>query len=172
MTRSVCCTAMTRRRLTNEAWGFDSNCFVCEPRNVTGLRIPFFHDDETGSVLAEFALDDSFSGAPSYVHGGVTLAVLDEAQAWATIATCGKFAVTTETTTRFHRPVQVGRTFSVEASVTGQPEGQILTRAEVRNQSGKVCAETTAVFAVLSEAAAVDAIAADLDTIGREHLRD
>ena len=137
-----------------------------------GLRIPFFHDDEPTSVVAEFTLDDAFSGAPSYVHGGVTLAVLDEAQAWATIAVGGKFAVTTETATRFHRPVHVGRTFTVEASVTGEPEGQICTRAEVRSQSGKVCAETTAVFAVLSEATAVDAIGADLDTIGREHLRD
>ncbi len=163
---------MTRHRLTNEAWGFDSNCFVCEPRNATGLRIPFFHDDESELVVAEFTLDDSFSGAPSYVHGGVTLAVLDEAQAWATIAVCGKFAVTSETTTRFHRPVHVGRTFSVQATVTDQPDGQICTRAELRSQSGKLCAETTAVFAVLSEATAVDAIGADLDTIGREHLRD
>ena len=89
------------------------------------MRIPFFHDDESDSVVAEFTLDESFSGAPSYVHGGVTLAVLDEAQAWATIAVCGKFAVTVETTTRFHRPVHVGRTFTVEATVTGQPEGQI-----------------------------------------------
>ncbi len=163
---------MTRQRLTNENWGFDSNCFVCEPRNSAGLRIPFFHDDEARSVQAEFTLDDSFSGAPSYVHGGVTLAILDEAQAWATIAVCGKFAVTTETTTKFHRPVRVGRTFVVEASIADQSDSEIRTRAQVRNESGKVCAESTAVFAVLAEATAVDAIGADVDTIGREHLRD
>lgn len=163
---------MARQQLTNENWGFDSNCFVCEPRNSAGLRIPFFHDDESGSVQAEFTLDDAFSGAPSYVHGGVTLAILDEAQAWATIAVCGKFAVTTETTTKFHRPVRVGRTFVVEASIAGQSDSEIRTHAEVRNESGKVCAESTAVFAVLAEATAVDAIGADIDTIGRQHLRD
>lgn len=163
---------VARVRLTNEQWGFDSNCFVCEPRNGAGLRIPFFHDEEAGSVQAEFTLDNSFSGAPSYIHGGVTLAILDEAQAWATIAVCGKFAVTTETTTKFHRPVRVDKTFVVHASVTAQTEAEIRTRAEVRNQSGKVCAESAAVFAVLSEATAVDSIGADIDTIGREHLRD
>ncbi len=163
---------MTRQLLTNENWGFDSNCFVCEPRNAAGLRIPFFHDDEARSVQAEFTLDDAFSGAPSYVHGGVTLAILDEAQAWATIAVGGKFAVTTETTTKFHRPVRVGRTFVVDASVTEQSSGEIHTRAEVRNESGKVCAESTAVFAVLAEATAIDAIGVDIDTIGREHLRE
>ncbi len=163
---------MSRRLLTNETWGFESNCFVCEPSNASGLRIPFFHDDESNSVVADFTLDVSFSGAPSYVHGGVTLAILDEAQAWATIAVCGKFAVTTETATRFQRPVHVGRALMVEASITSQSDGEIRTRAELRNQSGKVCAESTAAFAVLSEATAVDAIGADLDTIGRDHLRD
>ncbi len=85
---------------------------------------------------------------------------------------CGKFAVTTETTTRFHRAVRVGRAFVVEATVTDESDGQIRTRAEVRSQSGKVCADTTAVFTVLSEASAVDAIGADIETIGRQYLRE
>ena len=163
---------MARHRLHNETWGFDSNCFVCEPRNRAGLRIPFHHDDETDTVLAQFTLDDAFSGALSYVHGGVTLAILDEVQAWATIAVGGKFAVTSETTTRFHRPVTVGRTFSVEGRVTAQTDELIHTAAEVRNDRGKVCAETTAVFTVLSPATAVKAIGAELEAIDREYLRD
>jgi uncharacterized protein (TIGR00369 family) len=161
-----------RHRLHNETWGFDSNCFVCEPRNDAGLRIPFDHDDETDTVVAEFTLDDAFSGAPSYVHGGVTLAILDEAQAWATIAVGGKFAVTVETSTRFHRPVMVGRTFTVEGRVTDQTDELIHTAGVVRNDKGKVCAETTAVFNVLSAASAVHAIGADLDAIDTEYLSD
>src|SRR3954454_15176547 len=73
--RRLRCPNVARHRLHNETWGFDSNCFVCEPRNDAGLRIPFDHDDETDTVVAEFTLDDAFSGAPSYVHGGVTLAI-------------------------------------------------------------------------------------------------
>jgi acyl-coenzyme A thioesterase PaaI-like protein len=94
--------------LLNSRWGFESNCFVCEASNTEGLRIPFLHDAEQRRVVAGFELDDRFSGAPSYVHGGIVLAVLDEAMAWAAIAVAGVFAVTKETTTRFRRPVRVG----------------------------------------------------------------
>ncbi len=151
---------MARRRLHNEDWGFASNCFVCEPKNASGLRLPFHHDDETATVDATFTLGNEFSGAPSYVHGGVTLAVLDEAQAWATIAVGGKFAVTTETTTRFARPVRVGRPYTVVARVTAQDADHLSTAAEVRNRDGKLCAETTATFAVLGAAQALDALGA------------
>ncbi len=99
---------MARHRLHNEDWGFETNCFVCEPTNDQGLRIAFFLDDERQVVTAEFELTDAFSGAPTLVHGGVTLAVMDEAMAWACIAIGGQWAVTAETSTRFHRAVRVG----------------------------------------------------------------
>ena len=159
------------RRLHNEDWGFDSNCFVCEPRNDAGLRIPFHHDVERGAVVATFTLDGRFSGAPSFVHGGVTLAVLDEAMAWATIAIGGRFAVTTETTTRFQRPVLVDKTYTVEARITGQDEERIETAAEVTFGGGKLCAEATATFTILGEAQAVRATGADASALPSGYLR-
>lgn len=47
------------RPLSNDQWGFESSCFVCEPRNVGGLRIPFSYviDDDGERVTASFALD-------------------------------------------------------------------------------------------------------------------
>src|ERR1700704_4167757 len=119
------------RRLHNEDWGFDSNCFVCEPRNDGGLQIPFHHDIERKAVVATFSLGDRFSGAPSYVHGGITLAVLDEAMAWATIAIGGKFALTAETSTRFLRPVLVGKRYSVEAHITSQTADRVEAAARI-----------------------------------------
>lgn len=163
---------MSRTRLDNERWGFTSNCFVCEPRNGAGLRIPFHHDTDAGTVVAEFELSGAFSGAPSYVHGGVTLAVLDEAQAWATIAVGGKFAVTTETTTRFKRPVMVGERYSVSARIEHQDGDGLATAAEVRDADGKVCAETTATFAVLGPAQAVEALGAVVEGGDATFLKD
>ena len=49
------------RALTNDQWGFASHCFVCEPTNEAGLRIPFFHDEATDRVTADVTLDDRFS---------------------------------------------------------------------------------------------------------------
>lgn len=154
---------VTERRLTNDGWGFESNCFVCEPANSNGLRIPFSHDVEGEIVFADFLLDGRFSGAPSYVHGGVTLAILDEAVAWAAIAIGGKFAVTHTTTTVFDRPVKVGIPYRVEARIADSGSERITALAEVRDERGKLRASTRAELVVLGAAQAADAIGATVD---------
>ncbi len=159
------------RRLHNEDWGFESNCFVCEPRNDGGLQIPFHHDPERDVVIGAFNLGDRFSGAPSYVHGGVILAVLDEAMAWATIAIGTKFAVTAATTTRFLRPVLVDKHYTVEAHLTSQTSEQIEATAQVTFGEEKVCAVATATFSILGEAQAVHATGADAVTFDPTLLR-
>ncbi len=154
--------------LTNDRWGFESNCFVCEPRNDAGLRIPFFHDEESDTVTATFSLDDRFSGAPSYVHGGVLLAVLDEAMAWATIAVAHRWAVTGETTTRFENPARVGRTYQVTArlaAATTDRASTIATTAEITDEEGLRCATSTATFVVLGEAQVADAVGVDVGEV-------
>jgi acyl-coenzyme A thioesterase PaaI-like protein len=163
---------MARHRLLNENWGFDSNCFVCERRNEGGLRIPFEHDDEAGMVVAEFTLDTTYSGAPTFVHGGLTLAILDEAQSWATIAVGGKFAVTAETTSRFLLPVRVGRAYRVEAGIADQSPEKIRTTAAIIDYKERVCVESEATFVVLTDAQAVDAIGAELTDAEAPYLRD
>ena len=149
---------MTLRRLHNEDWGFDSNCFVCEPRNGGGLRIPFQHDSANDTVVACFTLGPRFSGAPSYVHGGVTLAVLDEAMAWATIALASRFAMTVETTSRFLRPVKVHKPYTCTARVVGAEGDRLRTTAVVTDRFANACVEAEATFQVFSEAQAVDGI--------------
>jgi acyl-coenzyme A thioesterase PaaI-like protein len=149
------------RPLENSRWGFESNCFVCEVRNGAGLRIPFFHDPDTDEVLASFTLDDRFSGAPSYVHGGVVLAVLDEAMAWATIAVAGSFAVTKETTTKFRAPVRVGQRHEVRARVVDERD-ELTCEATLCDDAGQRCASSRAVFVPLGPAQAVDAIGSEV----------
>jgi uncharacterized protein (TIGR00369 family) len=159
------------RRLTNAGWGFESNCFVCEPANAAGLRIPFFHDEDAGVVRADLQLDDRFSGAPTYVHGGVVLAVLDEAMAWATIALGGKFAVTAETSARFVHPVRLGRPYSVVARVDEAGEERMACSATVLDAKERPCAEANATFSVLSAAAAVDVIGTEVTGDDAKYLR-
>jgi uncharacterized protein (TIGR00369 family) len=133
---------------------------VCEPKNEQGLRIPFTYDDETGTVEAEFTLDDAFSGAPTYAHGGVTLAIMDEAMAWATIADSKAFAMTQTTTTTFLRPVKIGRTYRVRAKVESTNDEGIEVTAVVLNERDKPCAEGRARFVPLSADQATSALGA------------
>jgi uncharacterized protein (TIGR00369 family) len=160
--------------LTNDQWGFESNCFVCEPRNDAGLRIPFFHDEGAGIVTATFTLDDRFSGAPSYVHGGLLLAVLDEAMAWAAIAIAHRWAMTGETTTRFDHPVRVARSYKVTARITEPPtdgSSTLAAAAEITDAKDRTCAVSRATFVVLGEAQAADAGATTGDDRNDDYLR-
>lgn len=158
-------------RLENGRWGFDSNCFVCEEANPAGLGIEFFADHDDAAVVADFSLDHRFSGAPSYVHGGLVLAVLDEAMAWATIALAGSFAVTKETTTRFRRPVRVDAAYRVRAEVEADEDDVLRCHAQVTDGDGTVCATASAVFVPLGPAHAVDAIGTAVDGADADYVR-
>jgi uncharacterized protein (TIGR00369 family) len=118
-------------------------CFACGLENPRGLRVPYVLVD--GAVEATFSLGVEHSGAPAFVHGGVIMTVIDEAMAWATIALRSRFAVTTEFTSTFRRPVLIdtphlvratcqeleedGRTLRVSATVT-RPDGKLCVAAE------------------------------------------
>ncbi|HEX6311233.1 MAG TPA: PaaI family thioesterase [Acidimicrobiia bacterium] len=149
---------MTASRLENSRWNFESNCFVCEAGNERGMRIPFFHDDVADVVFAEYTLGEEFSGAPTYVHGGVTLAVLDEAMAWAAIALGGKFAVTHGFQATFVYPVRVGRPYRVEARLTDRADELFRAEAAVLDAKSRPCVQASSSLVVLSAARAADAI--------------
>jgi acyl-coenzyme A thioesterase PaaI-like protein len=159
------------RRLDNTGWGFETNCFVCEQSNERGLRIPFFHDEQHGVVVAEFTLDGAFSGAPQYAHGGVVLAIMDEAMAWATIAIAHRFAMTHETTARFERPVRVDTTYRVEANIVAMDGDVLHTAAVVIDGRGRTCTNASAQFVSLGEAQAVRAVGAELGADDLGYLR-
>ena len=162
---------MTRHRLHNDDWGFETNCFVCEPTNERGLQLAFFHDDERDTVTADFELTDEFSGAPTLVHGGVTLAVMDEAMAWACIAIGRQWAVTTETTTRFHRAVRVGSRYHVEARI-GEHDGESMrAHARLFDRRDQLRVESSASFTTLGEAQAVRLVGAQVGGADRVFLR-
>src|SRR2546423_10981543 len=158
--------------LHNRDWGFETNCFVCEPANANGLHVPFLHDEQGKRVVAPFNLANDFSGAPQYVHGGIVLALMDEAMAWAAIAIARKIAVTRSSAAEFARPVRVGRDHEVEARLTAVAEDRIDAEAVVRDAKGRACAPASGVFVPLGAATARDAIGADLTHRDATFLRD
>ncbi len=149
---------MALRLLDNASWGFDSSCFVCEPSNPRGLGIRYSHDEEGEVVVAEFTLGAEFSGVPRYVHGGVVLAVLDEAMAWAAIAIAGRWAVVQHTATTFERPVRLGVAHRVEAAIAAGGDTSVTARATVADSRGRVCARAHARLSVMSAARARAAV--------------
>lgn len=149
---------MPPQPLHSAAFGFPTNCFVCDPHNPTGLRVAYAHDEEQALVTAEFTFGHEYSGAPQYVHGGVVLAVVDDAMAWAAIALAGRFAVVRETNTTFERGVLLGQPHRVEARVERQTQRMVHTSARVVNAEGKRCARSQARLVFLTESSARTAI--------------
>jgi acyl-coenzyme A thioesterase PaaI-like protein len=150
------------RALDSQSFGFSTDCFVCNPSNPQGLRIPFFLDEEAGRVTAEFTLGPGHSGAPRFVHGGLVLTVLDEAMAWAVVAIAERFGVVRTSSAGFRRPVHVDQRHRVEGMVEEQDERSISTYAQVLDPNGRRCAQAKAKFAILSEETARAAIGDDL----------
>ena len=157
--------------LLNRRWGFDTNCFVCNEANPRGIRVPYFHDTDAAVVFADFTLPAEFSGAPTYVHGGATLALLDEGMSWATIAISQKFAFTKHTQAEFEWPVRVGWPYRLEARVVDETERSITTEAAVQDAKGRPCVKARATMAVLSVAQAIDAIGTSLSEDDARFLR-
>src|SRR2546430_14036673 len=118
---------MAVERLENSRWGFGSNCFVCEPGNARGMQVPFSHDTDRGIVFADFTLGAEYSGAPTYLHGGATLALMDEGMSWATIALSEKFAFTKQTNAAFEWPGRVDRPYRLEGRVLEEDERRVPT---------------------------------------------
>lgn len=116
-------------------------CFACGPDNAHGLHIPYELVGDT--IEAVFTLGEEFSGAAAYVHGGVAMTILDEGMAWATIAVRSRFAVTTEFTSRFKRPVLIGQphTMVVESGLLGEDGRTLLVTGVITRADGKVCVE-------------------------------
>ncbi len=161
-----------RRRLTNDDWGLESNCFVCEAKNPDGLRLEVYADDERGIVEAHVELGDAYSGAPTLVHGGISLAVLDEVQAWAVIALEHQWAVTVEMSARFPEPVWIGHPYRAVGEVTTIDGDVLQTVGRLIDAKERVCVESTSTFKSIGEATAVSLIGGDLPEEHRGYLRD
>ena len=162
---------MPIERLSGERFGFASRCFVCDRENVRGMQVPFFEDTDAQLVFAEFTLDEHFSGAPTLVHGGATLALVDEGMSWATIAIGGKFAFTRETSASFDWPVRLGRPYRLEVRLAEQDERRMVAEAVVLDGKGRACVTARAIMSILDLGQATDVIGAEIDGDDTRYVR-
>ncbi len=146
------------RKLLENTFGFSSLCFVCDATNTGGMRQQFFLEDDLGRVVATFTPDPALSGAPNYTHGGASMAVLDDAMAWAIIEIKQRFGITRKCEVDFIRPVMIGATHDVQAWVESFEDRSLIARAELRNADGKLCVAAKATYIVMTLEEATSAI--------------
>jgi uncharacterized protein (TIGR00369 family) len=122
----------------------DGRCFACGPENEIGLRLRFERAGED-SVLARTTLRPEFQGWRGIAHGGVALALLDEAMAHAAGA-AGHRGVTASMNARFRKPVPLGVPLEIEGRVKWMRRNVLELQASVTDPSGAVLVEAEGRF--------------------------
>jgi acyl-coenzyme A thioesterase PaaI-like protein len=130
----------------------DGNCFACGPENPIGLHLRFERDGE--GVRADTVLAQPFQGWQSIAHGGIAMALVDEAMAHAAGA-AGHRGMTASVNVRFRKPVPIGKPITIAGRVTWQRRNVLGVEAVVRDESGTVLLDGEGKFV---SKGAVDAI--------------
>lgn len=98
-----------------------------------------------GIVRGEFTLGPLYEGPPSYVHGGVSALVLDQALGMAAAAS-GTPGMTATLETRYRRPTPLGVPLQVEAKASRAEGRKVYASGAISGPDGRVTVEATAMF--------------------------
>lgn len=122
----------------------DGNCFACGPSNEVGLHLLFYRTDE-GEARAEATLASRYQGWRGIAHGGIVMALLDEAMAHAA-GFAGHRGVTASVNVRFRKPVPLEQPIVIRGRVTWQRRSVVGVEATVLDTGGTVLAQAEGSF--------------------------
>ena len=117
----------------------DGRCFACGPENEIGLHL-HFEPVREGQVRARTTLAGQYQGWRDIAHGGIALALLDEAMAHAAGA-AGYRGVTASMNARFRKPVPIGAPLEIEGRVRWSRRNVLELEARVLDARGTVLVE-------------------------------
>jgi len=120
----------------------DGNCFACGPDNPAGMHVRFERaaDGEDG-VRAGVTLAAQYQGWRGIAHGGIVMALLDEAMAHAA-GYAGHRGVTASVNVRFRRPVPLEVPIEVRGRVAWQRRNVLGVQAAIHDAAGSVLVES------------------------------
>lgn len=122
----------------------DGNCFACGPSNPIGLHLRFDRAEPEG-VRCKALLASQFQGWRGIAHGGIVMALLDEAMAHAA-GFAGQRGVTASVNVRFRKPVPLERPIEIRGRVTWHRRNVLGVEAKIFDDSGTVLAEAEGSF--------------------------
>ena len=104
-------------------------CFVCGTQNPQSLGVTWYLN-EKGEICADMIFTLSQQGPPSYVHGGASAAVLDEAMG-AAVWRAGYSVVAVNLEINYKKPIPLGENIKITARVAEVKPRKILTTSEI-----------------------------------------
>jgi acyl-coenzyme A thioesterase PaaI-like protein len=121
----------------------DGNCFACGPTNPIGMHVHF--DRAADGVRATVELAPEYQGWRGIAHGGIVMALLDEAMAHAA-GFAGHRGVTATVRVRFRKPVPLEQAIEVRGHVSWQRRNVLGVEAEILDGAGAVLASAEGSF--------------------------
>jgi acyl-coenzyme A thioesterase PaaI-like protein len=121
-------------------------CYGCGPEHLTGLHLRVVACEGL-ALRSTFTVTEHHQGAPGLAHGGLLSTAFDESMGalnWLTRTP----AVTARLETDFRRPVPVGSTVHIDATITGVQGRKIWTAATGRLDAwdGPLAVQAAALF--------------------------
>lgn len=124
---------------------YEQFCFACGHANPLGLKMRFERDGDDG-VVCEYTPRPEHQGFPGVMHGGVLVALMDEAMAWAMYAGHRALGVTAKMETRYRRSASPDAPLTVRARVGRARGRRIEVESSIEDSDGAVLVESTALF--------------------------
>lgn len=123
----------------------DGNCFACGPANPIGMHLHFDRAGDAEGVVAHATLASHYQGWRGIAHGGIVMALLDEAMAHAA-GFAGHRGVTAAVNVRFRKPVPLERPIVVRGRVTWQRRNVLGVEGNVFDADGRLLAHADGTF--------------------------
>jgi acyl-coenzyme A thioesterase PaaI-like protein len=123
----------------------DGNCFACGPGNPIGMHLRFDRASDGEGVFARATLAPHYQGWRDIAHGGIVMALLDEAMAHAA-GFAGHRGVTATVSVRFRKPVPLERPILVRGRITWQRRNVLGVEGKVFDESGMLLAHAEGSF--------------------------
>jgi uncharacterized protein (TIGR00369 family) len=133
----------------------DGNCFACGPSNPIGMHVHFDRVPDSEGAIARVTLAPEYQGWRGIAHGGIIMALLDEAMAHAA-GFAGHRGVTASVNVRFRRPVPLEQPVEVRGRVTWRRRNVLGVDATIVDASGAVLAHAEGNFVSRGRLDAVD----------------
>jgi len=116
----------------------DGNCFACGPENPAGMHLHFDRaEGNDADVRAAVTLAPQYQGWRGIAHGGIVMALLDEAMAHAA-GFAGHRGVTASVNVRFRKPVPLEVPIEVRGRVTWHRRNVLGVEATIFDEAGTV----------------------------------
>jgi uncharacterized protein (TIGR00369 family) len=123
----------------------DGNCFACGPTNPIGMHLHFERAGDAEGVRAQATLAAHYQGWRGIAHGGIVMALLDEAMAHAA-GFAGHRGVTATVSVRFRKPVPLERPIVVRGRVTWQRRNVLGVEGNIFDEDGTLLAHAEGSF--------------------------